>query len=190
MANLCNHTAQSSAHVTVHCDVVHGGCSSTLLPLLPEVQLQSPRAWASLSRTWLANAIVLEPILDVRTRLRALFEVNMRRDQHQCYSRRILACKFGQKSITVARRAFLPVQKAWFRDAIVLEPILDVRTRLRALLKSICAATNTSVTRGAYWHANLAKNRSRQLRVQAGGTHPSTVHCERGLTLWSHSLHA
>ena len=98
-------TAQSSDHVTVHCDVVHGGRSSTLLPLLPEVQLQSPRAWASLSRTWLANAVVLEPILDVRTRLRALFEVNMRRDQHQCYSRRILACKFGQKMITMAQSA-------------------------------------------------------------------------------------
>ena len=98
-------TVQSSVHVTVQCDVVHSGCSSILLPLPPEVQLQSPEAWAGLSRTWFANVIVLEPILDVRTRLRALFEVNMRRDQHQCYSRRILACKFGQKMITMAQSA-------------------------------------------------------------------------------------
>ena len=98
-------TVQSSVHVTVQCDVVHGGCSSILLPLPPEVLLQSPEAWAGLSRTWFGNAFVLEPILDVRTRLRALSEVNMRRNQHQCYSRRILACQFGQKSITTAQSA-------------------------------------------------------------------------------------
>ena len=51
-------TVQSSVHVTVQCDVVHGGCSSVLLPLPPEVQLQSPEAWAGLSRTWFANVIV------------------------------------------------------------------------------------------------------------------------------------
>ena len=98
-------TVQSFVHVTVQCDVVHGGCSSFLLPLPPEVLLQSPRAWAGLSRTWFANVIILEPILDVRTRLRALFEVNMRRDQPQGCSRRILPCQFGQKSITVAQSA-------------------------------------------------------------------------------------
>ena len=98
-------TVQSSVHVTVQCDVVHGGCSSVLLPLPLEMLLQSPNAWAGLSRTWFANVIVLEPILDVRTRLRALFEVNMRRDQPQGCSRRILACQFGQKSITVAQSA-------------------------------------------------------------------------------------
>ena len=98
-------TVQSFVHVTVQCDVVHSGCSSILLALPPEVQLQSPEAWAGLSRTWFANAVVLEPILDVRTRLRALFEVNMRRDQHQCYSRRILACQSGQKLIMTAQSA-------------------------------------------------------------------------------------
>ena len=102
---MSNTSVLHGGFVTVQCDVGHGGHSFILLSLFPEVLLHSPRAWVSLSRTQFVNAIVLEPILDVRACLRALFEVNMCRDQHQCYSWRILACRFGQKLITTAQSA-------------------------------------------------------------------------------------